>query len=91
MVSRREGVGQCVLYILMGLSEDGSVVAWVDVRNFLMGFSGGGSVVVESGPAVAGGSRENVLTNSLLYIMAGLWRHDAEGSNELKGNVSVVT
>ena len=88
----REGVGQCVLYILMGLSEDGSVVTWFDVRNFLMGCSGGGSVVlwrvVLKWLVVLA---RHVLTNSLLYIMAGLWRHDAEGSNELKGNVSVVT
>ena len=31
---------------------------------------------------MVGGSREGVLTKSLLSIMAGLWRHDAEGSNE---------
>ena len=31
---------------------------------------------------MVGGSREDVLTKSLLSIMDGLWRHDAEGSNE---------
>ena len=33
------------LYIVVGLSEKGSVVTWFDVRNFLMGCSGCGSVV----------------------------------------------
>ena len=39
-------VGQCVQYILMGLLEDSSVVTWFAVRNFLMGCSGGGSIVL---------------------------------------------